>query len=86
LRNEPDVLAVTRSESGPVPNALFKVLSTTIVFALFFAGPSSPSVPSSYPDVLPSTGFFLGLPRGRPVGGFFLGARFDVRLDGLEDV
>lgn len=54
-RNEPAVLAATRSDSDPVPKELFWLHSVAfVVFARFFgAGPSSPSVPSSYPDVFP---------------------------------
>lgn len=78
---EPEVLAATRRDSGPAPNGFGVAFSTLVVLALFLAGPSSPSVPSSYPDVLPSTGFFRGLPRGRPVGCFLL----ELLLEGRDD-
>ena len=53
-RNDPEVLAATLKESEAVPNddLLFQFVFETV--ALFFAiGKSSPSVPSSYPDVFP---------------------------------
>lgn len=67
LRRDPDVLAATRSDSGSVPKALGLALSTWVTLALFLGGPSSPSVPSSYPDVFPSKGNLRGRPTGRPV-------------------
>lgn len=59
-RREPAVLAATLSESvaGPKEDLLFQ--SVLVIFALFLeTGPSSPSVPSSYPEVFPPvvTGF-----------------------------
>src|SRR5882762_5616922 len=53
-RKDPAVLAATRSESGSPANGVLKFLSAFVTFALFLgAGPSSPSVPSSYPEVFP---------------------------------
>lgn len=54
-RSDPEVLAATRNESEAVPNddLLLQFVFETV--ALFLAiGISSPSVPSSYPEVLPS--------------------------------
>jgi len=53
-RKDPAVLAATRSESGSPANGVLIFLSPFVTLALFLgAGPSSPSVPSSYPDVFP---------------------------------
>jgi hypothetical protein len=53
-RREPAVLAATRSESVEGPNEDLLFQSALVIFALFLgATPSSPSVPSSYPDVFP---------------------------------
>jgi len=54
MRNDPAVLAATRSDSGAVANDVLTFLSAFVTLARFLgAGPSSPSVPSSYPDVFP---------------------------------
>jgi len=77
---EPEVLAATLNESGAEPNGAIKLYSVLTTLALFFCGPSSPSVASSAADVLPgSAGFLRGLPRGRPVDGRVL-----VLEDGLD--
>jgi hypothetical protein len=53
-RNDPAVLAATRSESGSPAKGELMFLSAFVTFALLLgAGPSSPSVPSSYPEVFP---------------------------------
>jgi hypothetical protein len=73
VRNEFEVLAATRRESGTEPNGAMTLYSVLITLALFFCGPSSPSVASSAADVLPvSKGFFLGRPLGLPVGFLLL--------------
>lgn len=82
-RMDPDVPAATRRDSWPPATKGFgAAFLTWVVLALFLAGgPSSPSVPSSYPEVLPSFCFFRGRPRGRPVGCLFL----EFLLEGRED-
>lgn len=87
--SDPEVLATTRSDSGPVAKGLTgALLSTTValvVFARFLGWASSPSVTgSSAPEVFPSAGRFRGRPLGRPVGGFFVRVRLEARLEGLE--
>jgi hypothetical protein len=68
-RSEPAVLAATLSESVAGPNEDLLFQSVFVILALFLdIGPSSPSVPSSYPDVFPPVvaGFIeRPLPRGR---------------------
>ena len=81
LRREPDVLAATLNDSGAEPNGALLVNSALVTLALFFCGPSSPSVASSAADVLPaSRGFLRGRPRGLPVGALVR----DALLEGLE--
>lgn len=73
MRIDPAVLAATRSDSGAEPNVAVLLRSTFVIVALFLFcdGASSPSVPSSYPEVFPSLarGRFRGRPLGLPVGG-----------------
>lgn len=84
LRREPEVLAATRRDSGPEAKGFAAERSALVVLALFFEGPSSASMASSYPDRLPSAGFFRGLPRGLPVGGLRRGPRLEAWLEGRE--
>ena len=77
-RNDPAVLAVTLSESEAGPNDDLLFQSVLVIFARFLgAGPSSPSVPSSYPEVFPPTAAVLGW-RG------FLGLLMDALDDGRD--
>jgi len=83
VRNEPEVLAATLSESGTEPNGAIGLYSVLTTLALFFCGPSSPSVASSAADVLPVSEAFLGgRPLGLPVGALFRDAREAGREEG----
>jgi len=54
IRKDSAVLATTRSDDGADANAVLILLSAFVILARFRgAGPSSPSVPSSYPEVFP---------------------------------
>jgi len=51
VRREPEVLAATLRESGAETNGAIVLYSALVVLALFFWGPSSPSVASSAAEV-----------------------------------
>ena len=79
MRNDPAVLATTRSESGVASSEVLLFQSALVVLALFLGGgPSSPSVPSSYPEVFP--------PKAAAVLGFrpALGLLTEVLEDGRD--
>lgn len=76
-RSEPEVPAAIRSDSGVIPKVVLLFQSVLVTFARFLlAGPSSPSVPSSYPDVLPPTAAAFGF--------LALGLFTDTLEDGRE--
>ena len=81
FRKEPEVLAATLRDSGAEPNGVVALYSVLTTFALFFCGPSSPSVQSSAAEVFPSAACLRGRPLGLPVGAFVLRRTLEFDLE-----